>query len=572
MGNRACWFVPVLPLLWACMTAAAHEADHLAVSREGMVATDSADASRAGAQILRAGGNAFDAAIAVSLALSVTRPESTGLGGGGFLLAYVAAEQRFAALDFRESAPAAATPQRYAELRAAAPDGPSPSLYGGNAVGVPGLVAGLEEIHRRWATRPLAELARPAIELAQRGLVVDAHYLHSFEGAIRDFDRWPDFRERFAGLHATLLCGGEPPAIGERIARPHLAGALQFLAEHGLRSFYEGPIAEAVVAAVRQAGGELTAEDLRSYRVAERTPVRGRFGQYEIVSMPPPSSGGVCLIEALQIVAAARLRSDLDPVATAPHVLVEAFKHAFADRARWLGDPDYCEVPLAQLTSQRYAAELAARIDPQATQPPQHYGTGTVQVDDAGTSHFCVADRHGNIVAMTETINTKFGSYVVAEPYGIVLNNQLDDFLTAPGTANVYGLVQSQANLIGPGKRPLSSMTPAIVLCEGRPVLALGASGGPRIITAVAQVLLAVIDGATLHDAISAPRLHHQWRPNEVYFDREPTRALRDKLIRCGHSISAARRTASVQAIQFLADGVMVGASDPNKGGRPAAP
>lgn len=558
-------------VLGVAAAAFAHDPRSIAVGRNGMVASDSAVASRIGAAVLKGGGNAFDAAVATSLALTVARPESTGLGGGGFMLAYVAGEQRFVVLDFRETAPASATAERYATLRAQAPDGPSASVCGGNAVGVPGLAAGLSEISARFGSRPLSELIQPAIELAERGLEVDEHYREACRVAVADFDRWPEFGTRFAALRSRLLGGdGGVPAHGARIPRPDLAQTLRTLAQSGLGAFYHGPIAEAIVRGVRQAGGEMTLDDLGGYRVVEREPIRGRYRGFEIVTIPPPSSGGACLIETLQVLAACETRPDYRPAEHRPHALVEAFKHAFADRARWFGDPQFCDIPFARLLSAEYAAELAARIDWSATRAPESYGTPALVVEDSGTSHFCVADRLGNVVAMTETINGGFGSFVLVEPLGILLNNELDDFLTVRGEPNLFGLVQSEANLVAPGKRPLSSMAPTIILRDGRPMLAIGASGGPRIITAVAQAALDVMNGETLHDAVSAPRLHHQWQPDEVYFDREPPRHVREKLALRGHKLSEKRKTAAVQAIQLHADGTMVGASDPGKGGEPA--
>lgn len=546
----------------------------VARSRLGMVASDSPEASQIGAAVLEAGGNAFDAAVATSFALAVARPQSTGLGGGGFMLAYVAEQRRFVVLDFREVAPAAATPERYAALCAERGDGPSPSLYGGNAVGVPGQLAGLVEINRRFGSRRLAELIRPAIDLAERGFVIDAHFLEARAEIMRLASRWPELRRRYAALFELLAPGGRVPQRGERLRRPQLAEALRLIARDGAGAFYDGPIGAAVVRAVQAAGGALTADDLRAYRVKERTPVRGRFlvaetgREYEIVSMPPPSSGGVCLIEALNIIAACAVRSDIDPAVGRTHVLIEALKHAFADRARWLGDPDYGALPVERLTSRAYAARCAARIAARGTLAPQAYGSQVP--DDDGTSHFCVVDRAGNVVALTETINGSFGSLVVAEPFGLILNNEMDDFLTVPGQANLYGLVQSRANLVGPGRRPLSSMSPTIVCREGRPVLVLGASGGPRIISSVLQVALHVMRGRSLEEAMTALRLHHQWQPDELYFDREPPAELVATVGRYGHAVSAERKTGIVQAIRLLPDGTLIGASDPRKEGRPA--
>jgi gamma-glutamyltranspeptidase/glutathione hydrolase len=555
--------------------ACAADPPWLARSRTGMVASDSPEASRIGAGVLLAGGNAFDAAVATSFALAVARPQSTGLGGGGFMLAWVAAEKRFVALDFRECAPKAATPELYARLADQKGDGPSPSVYGGNAIGVPGQLAGLVEINRRFGTQPLKELIRPAATLAEFGFAVDAHYRDSCQEALADLRKWPALALRYRVLFETLLNKGKPPKIAERIKRPDFAKALRLIALEGPQVFYEGPIGEAIVSAANAAGGKLTLADLRSYRVIERQPLRAMLGDYELVTMPPPSSGGVCLTETLNILEC--LASDAGGVSGLrnhdpnlyPAALVHSFQHAFADRARWLGDPDFTHLPVQRLIDKAYACELARKLG----HSPEDFGC-TQMPDDHGTSHFCVADHLGNVVALTETINGIFGSLVVAEPYGILLNNQMDDFLTVRGQANLYGLQQSEANLVGPGKRPLSSMCPTIVLQEGRPVLALGGSGGPRIITGVAQVLLNVMEfGEPLDQAVQTVRLHHQWQPDVVFFDVDPSADLRAAIEHArgaGLKISDERRGAVVQAIQFLPDGTLVGASDPRRNGRPA--
>ena len=551
--------------------AAADDPPWIGRGTTGMVASDSPEASRIGAAVLKSGGNAFDAAVATSFALAAARPQSTGLGGGGFMVAYVAKENRFVALDFRETAPASATPERYAKLFAERGDGPSPSVYGGNAAATPGLLAGLAEINRRFGTRSLTELVRPAVELAQTGFVVDEHFRQACRGVLRDFEKWPTLKKH-AKLLDIVLVNGEPPAVGHKLKRPGLAKALGLIGERGPAAVYDGPIGRAMADAVQAAGGTLTTADLRAYRVREREPIHIRYvyRDYGIVSMPPPSSGGVCLVEILNILQAYSLRSDIHPVEGRSHVLVEAMKHAFADRARWLGDPDFCELPVQRLISRKYAADLAWRIARDKTLAPSKYGSAPPPPDDGGTSHFSVADRFGNIVALTETINGTFGSLVVAEPYGIILNNEMDDFVTVRGEPNLYRLVQSEANLVGPGKRPLSSMSPTIVLKDGKPVLALGASGGPRIISSVLQVVLGVMEGQSLADAMSGRRLHHQWKPNEIFFDREPPKEVAERLRGFGHIVSDKRRTGIVQAIQFREDGTMVGASDPRKGGRPA--
>jgi gamma-glutamyltranspeptidase/glutathione hydrolase len=555
----------------AAARAAGDDPAWLLKSTAGMVAADHAEASRIGAAVLKSGGNAFDAAVATSLALTVCRPESTGIGGGGFMVAYVAGERRFVALDFRETAPASATPERYAALHAARGDGPSPSVFGGNAVAVPGLLAGLAELHRRYCTRPWAELVRPAIELAEHGFSVDTHFRDACEEAVRDYEKWPELNVRCRALDELLRPGGELLKVGDRLRRPELARALTLISQRGAEAFYQGEIGEAIVGAVNAAGGQMSPGDLRAYRVKEREPLREQYSGYEFVLMPPPSSGGVCIAEILNILSHTRYAAarEGDP-GLAAHLMIESMKHALADRALLLGDPDAAPIPTARLTSRAYAATMAATISSDRTGEPEEYGAHSAPGDDGGTSHFCVADRAANIVAMTETINDVFGSRVVAPEFGIVLNNEMDDFLTVRGQANLFGLVQSERNLVGPGRRPLSSMAPTIVLKDGRPVLVIGASGGPRIISSVTQVTLRALQGESIADALSAVRLHHQWRPNEVNFDREPPTELSEALRRRGHALSSTRKTGHVQAIQFLDDGTMIGASDPRKGGRPA--
>lgn len=576
----------LITLIGLCAGAAsADDPPWVARATRGMVASDSREASQIGADVLNVGGNAFDAAVATSFALGVARPQSTGMGGGGFLLAYVAHDESFVVLDFRETAPAAATLERYAALEQKRGDGPSPTLRGGNAIAVPGLVAGLAEINRRFGTRPWAELVTPAARLAQRGAIVDECLLEARQELLKDATRWPELTKQYPHVFDWLSPEGRAPQLGAPLRNTGLARGLRLLAEMGPRAFYDGPIAEAVVRSAAAAGGGLTMEDLRAYEPKYRDPQRFAFGDCEIVVMPPPSSGGVCLAEILQTIEVARARADVQAAASQPaerrsdalgaHVMVEAMKHAFADRARWLGDADFAEVPVRRLMSRDHAAALAGRIALGRTLPLEAYGSPTgggstsLPVDDGGTSHFCVADRWGNLVALTETINENFGSLVVAEPFGILLNDEIDDFLIAPGRQNTYGLVQGEANLIAAGKRPLSSMSPTIVLKNGKPVLVVGAAGGPRIITAVAQVLLRVIDGAPLEEAMAAPRLHHQWRPDTIFWNAEPPSELRAALEKLGHKVSDERRYGVVNAIQITADGTLVGASDAWRCGRP---
>jgi gamma-glutamyltranspeptidase/glutathione hydrolase len=582
--HRAKILITAALIALGALASAVHagDPDWIARSKTGMVASDSPEASQIGADVLKAGGNAFDAAVATSFALAVARPQSTGLGGGGFMVAYVASADRFIALDFRETAPAGATPERYAELFAKRGDGPSPSVYGGNAVCVPGQLAGLADINQRFGTRPLADLIAPAIMLAEGGFVVDESFLGARLAVLKDAAKWPQLAKKHATLYEHLSPSGAAPGLGERFKRPDLVKSLRLIAQHGPDVFYDGPIGEAIVAAVRKAGGTLTAEDLRAYQVKERQPHRFRFGLWhgkseavDCVTMPPPSSGGFCLsmMEDFEgLCSLDELGNTGEPFHYFPHVQVEAMKHAFAHRAKWLGDPDFTDIPMSRLLSTDRVIDLIHRYyDSEQTRPSSVYGDAAAPPDDGGTSHFCVGDKDGNIVALTETINGSFGSLVVAEPYGIILNNEMDDFLTVRGQSNMFELVQSEANLVAPGKRPLSSMSPSILVREGKPVLAIGASGGPRIITSTYTVARRVMFGDTLEEAMTALRIHHQWQPDEIYFDREPPAGMVAQLESHGHKVSDKRRSGIVQAIQFLDDGTMVGASDPKKGGRPAA-
>ncbi len=547
----------------------------IATGRQAMVAADSLYASQAGVEILRAGGNAFDAAAAVSFALAVVRPESTGLGGGGFTIAWIAGSGQIVVSDFRETAPAAATPDMFSQARSRNPVGPTPSRYGHLAVAVPGLLAGRVQMLERFGTGSLADVLAPAIRLARDGFPVDQHYVEACATALATYRSHPSLVDSCGYVYRTHLREGRLRSPGERLVQPELARLLEAIAAEGPDHFHRGPVAAAVGRECQAHGGVLRAGDLAAYAVSYRQPVVTAYRGFTIVGMPPPSSGGVCVAEALNILEsvglAAAWRSD---PGLGRHYLIEAMKHGFADRARWMGDPDFVTVPVGLLTSKPYAAQLARGIDANRCQDVDTYGT--VQIDDdSGTSHFCVVDRWGNCVVSSETINTEFGSLAAVDEWGLILNNEMDDFATEPGQANAFGLVQSDRNDVRPGKRPLSSMSPTIVLKDGRPFLLLGGSGGPRIISSVLNVLVSVADlGLPLEEAMTAPRVHHQWRPDEVFFDAEPPAGLAQALGKRGHHISPQRRIGVVQAVLLDEGGVTpryIGASDPRKGGAPAS-
>ena len=547
----------------------AAEPDWLVTGRNGVVASDSEYASRAGLEILQAGGNAIDAAVAVSFTLAVTRPYSTGLGGGGFLIAYFH-DGRIFVQDFRETAPAAATRDMFAPGSGAPPGSPPPSRYGHLAVAVPGLLAGRCEALAQHGTLPLDRVIAPAIRLAESGFVIDQHYFDSSADVRAAYDRYPKLKESCPYVYRTHLGSGKLLPVGKKLVQPELARLLTEIARHGPEFFYRGPVAKAIAREMKRHGGILTEADLAAYQVRERKPLLSTYRSYGLIGMPPPSSGGIALAEALNILEAvgfAEVRQQ--DAGLAAHFQVEALKHAFADRARWLGDDDFVAVPTTQLTSKAYARTLAAQLRPSTKSDPASYGRMVVP-DDAGTSHFCVVDRLGNVVSSTETINTSFGSLAAVAEWGLIFNNEMDDFLSKPGKPNAYGLIQSPNNSIAPGKRPLSSMTPIIVVKDGSPCLLLGASGGPRIISSVLNVLLNVTDSAlSLEQAMMTPRPHHQWQPDLVYFDSNPPAELERALGQRGHRISERRKTGIVQAILRTEQG-WSGASDPRKGGKPA--
>lgn len=541
----------------------------IATGRSGMVASDSAEASQAGLEILKAGGNAVDAATAVSFALGVTRPYSTGVGGGGFTIIRQA-DGTVVVLDYREMAPAAATADMYVAKTGAGKLRRHASRDGHLAAGVPGLIAGQHQGLSRFGTLPWSRVLQPAIQLAREGFPVDKHYFDSSRTALRRYHRDPNLMQSCGYVYEVHLNYGKLHRPGERLTQPALARFLQALAEQGPGLFYTGAVAQAIEREMRQHGGLIRAADLNNYKVVERQPIKSTYREYSIITMPPPSSGGATLVQILNTLEPFDISAlhSAEPTRAA-HYVVEAMKHAFADRARWFGDSDFAHVPIEYLTSKQYAQKLSAQI--RAGQPldPQAYGAPQLP-EDAGTSHFGVVDRWGNVVVSSETINTTFGSLAAVAEWGIIFNNEMDDFTAQPGKANAYGLIQSERNTIAPGKRPLSSMCPTIVLKNEKPFLLIGAGGGPRIITAVANVMINLLDrGMTLERAMRAQRPHHQWQPDEVFFDHTPPKDLAAGLTAKGHRISPQRRGAVVQAILSTADGWQ-GASDPRKGGRPA--
>lgn len=553
-----------LPVVWA-------QSDR--VYAHGVVAADHPLASEAGVEVMRQGGNVVDAAVATGFALSVLRPASSGLGGGGFMVIWDVQKQSSTAIDYRERAPAKAHRETYFDPQKPGQPVPGLSYHGPRAIAIPGHVAGLCYAHQKYGKLPLREVLKPAIRLAQLGFAIDPHDREVQESVLAEMQTIPNAHQTFQILYESYLNKGVPYQTGQMVRSPQ-AKALQRIAEQGPSAFYEGDIARAIVQVAGEQGAWLSLKDLQSYRPTERQTLEAPIGGDRMLTMPPPSSGGIALIESLNILQAFEKRHpdhlwtrENRQHAESLHVLTEVFKHAFADRAEFLGDADYVKVPTERLISTEYADQLASRIRLEQTLSLQAYGRFQPP-KDSGTTHFSVIDSAGNAVACTETVNTTFGSWIVEPEFGIVLNNEMDDFAAVPGTANAFGLIQGEANSVAAGKRPLSSMSPTIVVRDGKAVIAVGASGGPKIITATFQVLLGLSRfGLSPKEAVQAPRIHHQWLPHELQLEPQLFRQAGPELEIRGHRIRRKSESAVVQAVSRSPDGLR-GASDLRKHGR----
>ena len=531
------------------------------LAHNGMVVAQESRAARIGVEILDRGGNAVDAAVAVGFAMAVTYPRAGNIGGGGFMVIHLA-KGTDTSIDYRETAPAAATPTMFLDAQGNAD--PKKSRDTGLAVGVPGTVAGLAMAEQKYGSGrfTLADLIAPAIGLAQDGFPVEDDLADSLPQARERLAHWPSTTSIFFN-------GDQPLAEGDRLIQPDLADTLRGIAKDGPDAFYKGSVAADIARAVKGAGGIMTPDDLANYRAVERPVVRGTYRGYGIVSMPPPSSGGVHLIEMLNILEGFDLAKM--PREEALHDEVEAMKRAYADRAVYMGDPETVKMPIAGLISKSYAASLRASIGPRATPSSDIHAGKPPDVEGHNTTHFSVIDKDGNAVSNTYTLNFSYGLGLIADGTGVMLNNELDDFTAKPGTANAYGLVGFAANLPGPGKKPLSSMTPTIVLKDGKPVLITGTPGGSRIITTVLQVIVNAIDfHMPIDKAVQAPRLHHQWQPDEVSvepaFPADEIAALRAR----GHTVVTSTARTSANSIAVTPDGY-VGAADSRTRGALAA-
>jgi gamma-glutamyltranspeptidase/glutathione hydrolase len=542
--------------------------------KHGMVSSVSEIASQIGVDILKRGGNAIDAAVAVGLALAVVWPSAGNLGGGGFMVIRLAGGKA-TAIDYREMGPAAAHRNVYLDEKGDYIKGSS--TYGHRAAAVPGTVAGLAYALEKYGKLNWADVAEPARKLAADGFPVWYQLERSLKNASEGLSRYPETKRIF-------LRDGNPYKTGEIFKQPELAAVFERMIKDGPSEFYQGETAKLIEASMKRAGNGkppflwMTVEDLRNYKPVEREPLRSKYRGHEIITMPPPSSGGVALSEMLNILERYDLKSMGAGSSKAIHLMAEAMRRAFADRAHYLGDPDFVKVPVAGLTSRKYADKLAKTIDLTRASESQKVAHGDPLPHESDeTTHFTVVDKDGNVVSNTYTINDSFGNKITVEGAGFLLNNEMDDFAPKPGSPNFYRLIQGEANAVAARKRPLSSMTPTIVLKDGKLWFAVGSPGGPTIINTVMQIIINIIDhGMNIQQAIDYPRVHHQWMPDEIRY--EPFGLSPDtinKLKEMGHLVNLnqvngqPRYMGDVEAIMIEdRTGVRLGGSDPRLDGR----
>jgi len=564
---RGLWRLTAASLFAVATTAAAAsnqailegERFHPVQGTQGMVATSHTLASEVALQVLKNSGNAVDAAVTAGFALAVTQPRSGNIGGGGFLLYAPGDGSAPEAIDYRETAPAAATETMFQDEDGNVVN--ERSRFSHKAAGVPGTVAGLALALERHGTLSLKEALAPAIRLARDGFVVPHRFTEGLEQARDRLQRWPATRDTF------YKEDGSAPQPGETFRQPELAATLQRIADQGIEGFYQGETARLIVEEMQRGEGLITLEDLASYQPAVRQPVQGNYRGYDIFSMSPPSSGGTHIVQILNILEHFPIGEWGHNSANTLHHMAEAMKLAYADRAEYLGDTDFVEVPLAGLTSKDYAAELRKGIAPDKARPSLEIKPGQPAVfESPETTHFSVVDRWGNAVSNTYTINFSYGSGITVAGAGFLLNNEMDDFSAKPGAANAYGLIGGEANKIEPGKRMLSSMSPTIVRKDGKNVLVTGSPGGSRIITTTLQVVMNVIDhNMNIQTAVSAPRMHHQWLPDEIRIEQGISQDTIELLESRGHVVNTSTAMGAIQSIMIGEDGTLFGGADPRR-------
>lgn len=532
-------------------------------AKHGMVASQETLASRTGVEILKQGGNAVDAAVAVAFSLAVTLPRAGNIGGGGFMLVHLAKENKTIAIDYREMAPSKAKKDIFLDENGDAVQ--KLSREHGLAVGVPGTVMGMSLALEKYGTMSLAQVTAPAIKMAQEGFSVTPDLAQSLAGLKRRMAQWPTTAAIF------YKNDGSDYLVGDILKQPELAHSLRLIAEKGAKGFYEGETAVKIVNAVQDAGGIMTLDDLKHYKVVEREPVRGEYRGYQVVSMPPPSSGGVHIIQMLNVLQQFPIDKLGHNTAQTIHLMAETMKYAYSDRSEYLGDPDFYKVPVNALTNADYAQKIASKIAINKTTPSSEIKPGKLAPYESDqTTHFSVVDKWGNAVSNTYTLNFSYGSGLVAKGTGILLNNEMDDFSAKPGVPNGYGLVGGDANAVEGNKRPLSSMSPTIVMKDGKAFLITGSPGGSRIITTTLQIIMNVIDhGLNIAEASYAARVHHQWQPDELRVESSVNRDTISLLEAKGHKVTVQSAMGSTQSIMVTEQGIF-GASDPRHSGSEA--
>lgn len=542
-------------------TVATHNYDyemnvfHPVQATNGMVATEQNLASQIGLEILKNGGNAVDAAVAIGFSLAVSLPNAGNIGGGGFMLVHDAKSNKTVALDFREKAPAAATETMYQDENGEII--PRKSWYTHQAIGVPGTVAGLTKALEQWGSLPLAEVMQPAIDLAEQGYEVSPTMAKLLQVEKDNLGKWPTTK-------AIFFDGDEPLALGDTLVQKNLSESLKLIAKEGADAFYKGAIAEEIVRDQEAHDGLITKDDLASYEATEREVVRGDYRGYEIVSMPLPSSGGIHIIQILNAMEHLPIKESGVNSAKTISLMAETMKRAYADRSEYLGDSDFVDVPIQELTSKEYAKAIADEVLKGEITPAQEIKPGDLAPYESDqTTHYSVVDKEGNAVAVTYTLNLNFGSGIVAGETGILMNNEMDDFSAKPGVPNAFGLIGGSANAIEAGKRPLSSMTPTMVLKDSKPWLVTGSPGGARIITTVLQQIVNAIDfGMNPAAATNTPRFHHQWLPDELRLEVGFSPDTIQLLENAGYDVSVKPSMGRTQTIQII-DDTMYGYSDP---------
>ena len=529
-------------------------------AKHGMVSSQEALATQAGVEILKQGGNAVDAAVAVGFSLAVTLPRAGNIGGGGFMLVHLAKPNKTIAIDYREMAPSAA----HRDIFIGEDGEPVKKLSRehGLAVGVPGTVMGMELALEKYGTMTMKQVTQAAIDMAQNGIAVTPDLQASLSGLKRRIAQCPSSAEIFYKADGTNY------QTGEILKQPELAHSLSLIAKYGSKGFYQGETAEKIVAAIDAAGGNMTLADLKNYKVVEREPVVGEYRGYQVVSMPPPSSGGIHIIEMLNMLETYPIDELGHNTAATLHLMTEAMKRAYADRSEYLGDPDFYDVPVKALISKDYAKQLAKQIATDKATPSSEIKPGKIAPYESNqTTHYSVVDKWGNAVSNTYTLNFSYGSGLVAKGTGILLNNEMDDFSAKPGTSNGYGLVGGEANAVEAHKRPLSSMSPTIVMQDGKPYIITGSPGGSRIITTTMQIIMNVIDhNLNIAEATNAPRIHHQWLPDLLRVEHTLNRDTQTLLKAKGHEVKVNNAIGSTQSIMVTEQGIF-GASDPRRAG-----